>query len=348
MAFADELNVAGIVGLHGTVAQAGDLPGAASFVILDSTHNADLIAHGEDLQTLTVQVVAIVNSHAVVDIVFAVVIFHVDSLAVLTGDNAVESDLHTIVLFNVVSQFAEGQLHCITIVELGVRLTGEHIELIGLCLVDGSHAGLAVAAGAGIVGDGQTVLQDLQVQVAVGIAVSGLIPNPDQVAVAGRVCIPGRSLRFNDDRGSLSQGILGEAGSCFAIFLDLAGGLRSVDGQETALQHAGGHDRMRNIEMHGISVNIGLDGDFLLGGVSGHIQHFLAGIIDPLGLLRQSFLGLRRLVGGCRLGGLNLGLGRSRGRLVLLAAAKAAKHQTQNQKQGKKLFGILHRITKKN
>ena len=105
---------------------------------------------------------------------------------------------------------------------------------------------------------------------------------------------------------------------------------------------------MRNIEMHGISVNIGLDGDFLLGGVSGHIQHFLAGIIDPLRLLRQSFLGLRRLVGGCRLGGLNLGLGRSRGRLVLLAAAKAAKHQTQNQKQGKKLFGILHRITKKN
>ena len=298
---ADLLNIAGIVGLHEAVVQVGDLVGATGFIILDGTHDADLVAHIQDIQTLAVQVIAIVDGHTVVHIRFGIVSFHIDAVAVVDGDNTVEGNLHAVVGFHITAQLLQSQLHSFAVVEFRVLLAGVDIELLCLCLVDGCHADVAVLIVGGAAGDGQTVLQDLNVQVAVGIGALGLVPDPDQVTVAGGIGFPGGGLRFDDDGGSGGQLLLGEGGSLLTVLLDLAGGLGGVDGQVAALQDAAGHHGGGHKEVGGITVDEHLDRDLFLGRGGVHVQFHLTGIVHNLACGRRCGLagrGAGRLAGG--------------------------------------------------
>ena len=280
ISFADLLDVAGIIRLHHTVVQVRNLISTAGFVVLNRANNADFIAHTQDFHTLTVQIIAVVNRHTIVHICFSVVCFHINAVAVINSDNAVESDLHIGILLNIGAQLLQGQLNCITIVEIGVLLAGVDIQLLSLCLCNRSHTGCAVLIVGRIAGDCQTVLQQFNIQIAVFAVFLGFVPNPSQIAVTGGICFPCSSFAFQHDRNSIRKLFLRKVGCFLAIFFDLAGGFRSVDRQITALQDAACNHGRRNMEMGCIAINELLDRSFLLDGCGVHIQLYRRSIVN--------------------------------------------------------------------
>ena len=307
------LNVAGIIGIHDTVVQVRDLPCAAGFVILQAAYDTNFIANCQDLKALAVEVVAVVDGHAVVHVGFCVIAFHVNTIVVIGGNDTLKGNLHAVVSFGIGPQLLQGQLLSLAVVEVRVLLTGVDIQLLRFGLVNGLQADLAVAVVAGVAGDSQTLLQDLNVQVPVLFTVCGLIPDPAQITVTGGVSIPGCGIRLNNDRGCGGKLFLGKGGGLLAILLDLTGGLGGVYCQVTSLQHTAGHYGRRNIEVGGVTVNKLLNGNLLLGSTGGRIQLNGSGVVHYL----------------CRWdrgGGVGSGL-----LLALVAAGEGGEHQAQKQ-----------------
>ena len=89
VAFAELLQVVGIIGLHDTVAHVGDLPGAAALVELDRAHDADLVAHLQDLQAGGAEVEAVVDIHTEVQAGFGIQAFHINAVVVLLSKDVV-------------------------------------------------------------------------------------------------------------------------------------------------------------------------------------------------------------------------------------------------------------------
>ena len=109
VAFAEFLQVIGIVGSHHPVFHTGNLPGLALLVVLDSTHHADLVADGQDIQATAGQVMTIVDIDAIAPAGLVIIIFHIDALAAAVhGYDAIKSDFHIAVIFNVGPQFPQG------------------------------------------------------------------------------------------------------------------------------------------------------------------------------------------------------------------------------------------------
>ena len=272
MAFAELLDIVGVIGLHGAVAQAGNLPGAAGFIILHGAHDTHFITRIEDLHAVAIEAVAIIDAHAVVHIGFAVINFHIAALVGIHGDNTGEGHLLAIVGADIAAQLLQIQFHSIAVVEIGVRLAGEHIQFQCSCLHQRGLRIAAIVIAAGVGGNGQAVLQQFQVQIAVVLVFCGLIPDPDQVTAAGGVRIPSGGIGFQKDGNGIFQLLSGKLGSCLAILFDFAGGFRGVDRQEARLKHAAGHHIFRNMEMDCIAVYKGFDRNLLLQGEGIHVE----------------------------------------------------------------------------
>ena len=274
MALAELLDIAGIIGLHHPVVQIGDLPGSAALIVLDGTHDPDLIAHGQDVQTGAVKAVAVVNVDAVIQAAFRVLGFHIDALGAGIGnDHTGECHLHAAVVGNVGTQLPESQFHGIAVVVIGIRLSGVQVLLKVLAFRNGSHTGFAVAVLGRTVGTGQTLLQQLHIQIFIALILGGPVPYPDQIPVTGGVRVPGSGFRFDHNGSSCGQLFPGVVGGGLAVFLDLAGGFRGVDRQEPGLQHIVCHDGFGNMEMDRVAVHKILDGDLLLRSLGVHVQN---------------------------------------------------------------------------
>ena len=198
---------------------------------------------------------------------------------------------------------------------------------MSLCLGNRRQTGSAVAIAAGVGSNGKAVLQNLNIQIAVLVGISRLVPNPNQISAAGGVCVPGSGVGLQNNGSCFFQSLLGEVGSGFAVLLDLTGGLRGVNGKEATLQDTALHHIAGDIEMYRIAVNIGLDGNFLLQRFRGHIQLGLRHIVHKFrdGIFSRSRSILHRILNRCGFGA---------GLSGLLAAAKAAQQQTNQKKQG--------------
>ena len=159
-----------------------------------------------------------------------------------------------------------------------------NVQLLRLGLRNGGQRVAAVAIAAGVGGNSQAVLQNFQIQIAVVSHVCGLVPDPNKVTAAGGVCVPLVGIGLQNDRTRLGKGFLGKLGSGLAVFLDFAGGLRGVDGQESCLQHAAGHHRLRHIEMNRVAVNEVFDRYFLLQRRRTHVQLYGSSVVNNLNL----------------------------------------------------------------
>ena len=200
------------------------------------------------------------------------------------------------------------------------------MQLVCLGLLNGGHADLAVLVVSRAGSQGKTVLQQLDIQVAVGIAALGHVPDPNQIAAAGGVQVPVAVLGLNVNGGCGRELLLGKGGSLLTPLLDLAGGLGSVDGQVTGLQQTGLVHFGGNMEMGGVAVHEISDGDFLLGGLGIEIQLHLCGIVDK-GLGRPFAAGI---CGGVVPGGAG---GVIHSRSVVGAACQAAQCNAQGYQQ---------------
>ena len=71
--------------------------------------------------------------------------------------------------------------------------------------------------------------------------------------------VPLTVIGFNPDGFRGGELLAGEGSSFFSVFLNLASGFRSVDGQKASLEHAGLTNLLVHIEVNGVTVNKGLD-----------------------------------------------------------------------------------------
>ena len=285
VALTDLDGVAGIHGLELTVLQTGNLPGSAGFVVSNRTHDASQVANLQVVQQLA-GLEAIVHGNTVVHLGLLVKALHIDGVVVIAGDHAFESDLAVFVQGDVGAQTLQVHLVSITVEEIGIFVGVENIDLLCFCLLEclGGHFAVALAHIAA--GDGQTVLDQLQVQAAVIIGFSGLIPDPNQMTAAGGVHIPLGIVGFHNDGGGILQSFLGEGGGLLAPGLDLAGGLGGVDAEITGLQDTVFADVSGNIKVGGITVDIAAHGDFSLERTGIAVQLGLAHIVHDLQLRR--------------------------------------------------------------
>ena len=180
------------------------------------------------------------------------------------------------------TQLADGQFNRIAIIEIGIGLAGEDVELAVSRLRHRRNAGIAIA----IIGCGvrhsQAVLQQLNVQIAVTGGFVRLIPDPHQIPSASGIQIPVVVVGFNHDGYRRGQLFLGKGRSLFAIFLNFAGAFGGVDSQVARLEHAAGHQRLRHGKVGGVAVHIGSHRDRLPQGCAGRAQMHGSGIVHPL------------------------------------------------------------------
>ncbi len=276
--------VAGIIGLELAVVDIGYLPGAAGLVVLHRAYHADTVAHLEDVQQLAGGV-AVVHGHAVVLVGLSIVLLNVHGVIAVVGDDALKGDLHIVIQRDVGAQTLQIDLIGVAVVEIGVLLAGEDVELLQLSLLEGGRGSFAVAVVDRAAGDGQTVLDQLQIQAAVVGGVGVLVPYPHGIAIAGGIRIPLIVVRLDHDLLGAGQLLFGKTGGFFAPLFDLTGRLGGVNTQITCLQHAVTADAGGNKEVGGVTVNVILDGDLLLQGGGVQIQLGLGHVVLDLRLL---------------------------------------------------------------
>ena len=137
-----------------------------------------------------------------------------------------------------------------------------NVELVRGSLIEDLIAEVRVARFRDLGRNRKTVLEDLEVKAAVIRHLCGLIPYPYEVSVAGGVGIPSVAVGLQNNGGRLHQGFLGIIGCLFAPGLDLTRGLGSVDSEVSCLEKSRVNNGGGNVEMRGVTVNVGLDGCF--------------------------------------------------------------------------------------
>ena len=106
------------------------------------------------------------------------------------------------------------------------------------------------------------LVEKLKVKVSVIFHLCGLVPNPNEISLAGGICIPLVVVRLDDDRGRCLELGSGVARCELTPRLDLAGGLGSVYAKVSCLEYAGLGHRSRNVEVSGITVYVEFNGRF--------------------------------------------------------------------------------------
>ena len=180
------------------------------------------------------------------------------------------------------AQLADGQFNRIAVIEIRIGLTGEDVELAVSRLRHRRNAGIAIAIVGCGVRHGQSVLQQLNVEIAVIGGLIRLIPDPHQIPPAGGIQIPVVVVGFNHDGYRRGQLFLGKGRGLFAIFLNFAGAFGGVDSQVARLEHAAGHQRLRHGKVGSVAVHIGSHRDRLPQGCAGRAQMHGSGIVHPL------------------------------------------------------------------
>ena len=189
------------------------------------------------------------------------------------------------------TQLADGQFNRITVIEIGIGLAGEDVELAVSRLRHRRNTGIAIAIIGCRVRHSQAVLQQLNVQIAVIGGFIRLIPDPHQIPPASGIQVPMVVVGFNHDGYRRRQLFLGKGRGLFAIFLNFAGAFGGINSQVARLEHAAGHHRLRHGKMGGVAVHIGSHRDRLPQGCTGRAQMHGSGIVHPL---RRRALGQSR------------------------------------------------------
>ena len=154
-----------------------------------------------------------------------------------------------------------------------------HHTHLQLCLIDGIQADIAVAVIAGGIGLGQAVLQNFDIQVAVGLVFGWLIPYPDQISVPCGILVPIGGIGFENDGNGAFQLFSGESSGTLSVFFDFSGTFRGIDSQVACLENAVFNNCFRHMEVGGIPIHIGFYRDFLFGRLGGKIQGNFPGIV---------------------------------------------------------------------